>query len=183
MTVPWQPVFATLFENCRGFVELRALPSERRAFFAPTETDAITGFLAQHPAQDLYFGVATRRDRSSGRLENCCHLGALYVDLDFKTLPEADARERLRRFQFEPTIVVHSGGGLHVYWALREPIDLPEAADYARQLLRRLACVLGADLNAAEPARVLRVPGTHNRKPEYGAPRLIRVEHLNAHAL
>ena len=179
-TTPWAPMFAALFENCAGLVELRALPSERRAFFAPTETDAIAGFLAQHHGQDLYFGVATRRDRSSGKLENCRHLGALFVDIDFKTTSEPEARERLAQFPFPPSIRVASGGGLHAYWALREPLELPDEG-YARRLLRRLAAKLGGDLSAAEPARVLRVPGTFNRKPEYGAPRLVQVERFRAH--
>jgi hypothetical protein len=40
--------------------------------------------------------------------------------------------------------------------------------------LRRLARTLGGDLSAAEPARVLRVPGTTNFKL-YGTPRPVQL--------
>jgi hypothetical protein len=69
---------------------------------------------------------------------------------------------------------------LHGYWFLREPLELPAEAAHAKQLLRRLAVAVGGDLNAAEPARVLRVPGTWNRKPEYQTPQLVRIESFEA---
>ena len=55
-----------------------------------------------------------------------------------------------------------SGGGAHAYWLLDKP--LTDLTGQARRLLRKLALKLGADISAAEPARMLRVPGTVNRK-------------------
>ena len=59
---------------------------------------------------------------------------------------------------------------------LQEPLDLQDQADrtLAASLLRRLAHYLDADLQAAEPARVLRLPGTQNFK--YDPPRHVVVE-------
>jgi hypothetical protein len=45
-----------------------------------------------------------------------------------------------------------------------------------RDLLVRLALTLGGDRSAAEPARMLRVPGTLNHKPEYETPRPVVLE-------
>jgi hypothetical protein len=61
---------------------------------------------------------------------------------------------------------------------LQEPLDLQDQADrtLAASLLRRLAHYLDADLQAAEPARVLRLPGTQNFK--YDPPRHVVVERL-----
>jgi hypothetical protein len=74
-------------------------------------------------------------------------------------------------------MVVASGGGLHVYWILREPIDVAKVTpEGVKPLLRRLAIRVGGDLSEAEAARVLRVPGRFNCKPEYGEPREVRVE-------
>src|SRR6266540_609652 len=175
-------VFTALYAGCEGLVELRVFAASReildRVFLAPGDAAALDRFLARHAATPVYNGVATRRDASSGKLENCRHLGALFVDIDFKTTPEATARERLARCVFPPSLVIHSGGGLHAYWLLREPLDLPDEAEHAKQLLRRLATALGGDLSAAEPARVLRVPGTVNVKPEYGTPRPVVCERI-----
>ena len=125
---------------------------------------------------NLYVGVAARRDATNGKLENCTTLGAVFADVDFKQTLEAEAREALAAFPVPPTMIVHSGGGLHVYYALREPLDLITDEPRARALLERLAVYLRGDPSAAEPARVLRVPGTLNRKPEYGTPRPVLLE-------
>lgn len=181
LVTPWVPMFALLFDQCEGLVELRAFagqarPPVGRLFCAPTDNTALAAFLARHRTHDVYFGVATRRDASSGTLTNCQALGALFIDLDFKVTPEAEARARLARCPLPPSALVHSGGGLHGYWRLREPLALPAEAESAKRQLRRLAYALGGDLSAAEPARVLRVPGTLNVKPEYGTPRPVHLE-------
>jgi hypothetical protein len=175
-TPAWPSFFGGLFARCDGLIELRALPSASRVFCPPTDHDEIAKFLTTYDHENLYMGVATRRDSSNGKLENCLHVGALFTDIDFKSTPEPDARERLARLVCAPSAVVHSGGGLHAYWWLREPLTLPDDAARAKSLLRRLAVAVGGDLAAAEPARVLRVPGTWNRKPEYGEPRAVRIE-------
>lgn len=163
--------FTGLYKGTEGLLELRALPSQARAFFPLDHLEWIESFIAAHAGEDLYFGVATRRDDSSGTLDNCQHLPAMFSDIDFKVMPEAEARGRLTRFRFPPSAIVRSGGGLHVYWLLREPLDLPEEADRAKGLLRRLAHAVGGDLSAAEAARILRVPGTMNYKRDYTTPR------------
>ena len=79
----------------------------------------------------------------------------------------------LERFGDEPTLIVHSGEGLHVYWLLQEPILLDEdGRQYAKNLLNGIYVYLGdlADLDGgtiddvADLARAMRVPGTFNYK-------------------
>jgi hypothetical protein len=171
---PWARLFASVFDGCQGRVELRAFPSKARTFLAPTDHAGTARFLANHEHEDVYFGVATRRDASGGALTNCQHLGAAFADFDFKATPEDHVRTRLARFTPPPTIVVASGGGLHAYWKLATPIPLPEDAPRAKRLLRHFAQALGGDLTAAEPARILRVPGGRNHK--YEPPRLVTIE-------
>lgn len=165
-----------LFESCDGLIELRPLPNTAPCFVAHSEWARGAQFVTNHADKDVYFGVATRRDASGGTLANCRHLGALFVDIDFKRIEASEARSRLAAALLPPSAVVHSGGGLHCYWFLREPMVLPDAAHVAKDLLRRLASALGGDLSAAEPARILRVPGTWNRKPEYGVPPRVQLE-------
>jgi putative DNA primase/helicase len=181
---PLTDFLAALFDGCEGFMEFRALPSTARAdrlfaLIAAQPPRIITPWLAAHVSQDLYLGVSSRRNQLAGDLAHCQHLGALFVDVDFKATPEPEARARVARCPLPPSAVVQSGGGLHVYWFLREPLLLPDEAERAKHLLRRLALATGGDPASAEPARILRVPGTRNHKPEYGTPRLVVIEQLD----
>ncbi len=155
--------FAALFTDMTGLVELRALPSRARDFVAPHDA-AARRFVEAHAHEDLYFGVAARRDATSGALGNCSVLGAAFVDLDFKQVPDVEARRRLAACPAPPSVVVASGGGLHLYWLLREPLDVQADEARIRRLLVGLAQALGGDRSAAEPARILRVPYTKNYK-------------------
>lgn len=157
--------FNALFQPGDGWIELRALPSLARTFVKPGDIAGIQRFVQHHWDEDCYFGVASRKDSTSGRLENCSVVRAVFADIDFKTYSSEDAAIRaIESFPLTPSFMVHSGGGLHVYWLLSEPVVLPYKAAAFRELLRRTAAAIGADMASAEPARVLRIPGTLNHK-------------------
>jgi hypothetical protein len=162
--------------NCKGFLELRALPSRAQDFLEPRDDQGIRRFQKRHVDENLFFGVAMRRESGDGSLANCVEVWALWCDIDFKTLPEDEARRRLTAFPLAPSIVVHSGGGLHAYWLLRTCVTVQQHQPRLKAGLRRLAYAVGGDLSAAEPARVLRVPGTLNYK--YEPPRRVAIESL-----
>src|SRR5574337_773327 len=157
--------------DSEGFIDLRALPLKAQAFIRSGDIEAAERFIATNPDQNLYCGVAVRKSAGDGSLANCGELYALYCEIDFKGIPESEARALLERFPLKPSIINHSGGGLHCYWLLREPLNLQDPEDRGRaySLLRRLAVALGGDMNSAEPARILRIPGTLNHK--YTPPR------------
>ena len=165
-----------MYAYCEGVIEFRSLPSQERIFWERDQRSAVETFLRSHQHEDVYFGVATRINSTSGKLENCRHLVALFMDLDFKGRPEEAARKQIKECSLPPSICIASGHGLHVYWLLKEPLDLQDTKDVAlaRQLLRRLATYFQADLNSAEPARILRLPDTFNFK--YDPPRKVTVE-------
>lgn len=177
-------LFAKMYADSDGVIELRALPSTSREFVDPAATAAaVARFVQDHRAEDLYYGVALRRRPQAGQtprgaLIDCVALPALFTDLDFKATPAEHAREALRRFPLKPSAVVRSGGGEHLYWLLREPMELPAEAPRARDFLRGIARQLGGDLSAAEPARILRIPGTLNFK--YSPPRDVLLAQLDS---
>jgi hypothetical protein len=94
-------------------------------------------------------------------------------------LPGVEIRSRLDKFRLRPSALVLSGGGVHVYWWLHEPLDLraQQGRDFARLLLRSLATFLGADIKSAEPAHILRLPGTLNHK--YAPARPVTLDRLD----
>jgi predicted P-loop ATPase len=140
--------------------------------------DGVDKFAKTWETRNLYFGVAVRRAESDGQLANCVSLSALFSEVDFKDFggDEAAARQKIASFPVPPGIIVASGGGLHCYWLLDQPLLLDEP-DRAKRLLRALATATGGDLSAAEPARVLRIPGTRNIK--YDPPRDVTIESFN----
>jgi P4 family phage/plasmid primase-like protien len=117
----------------------------------------------------IYFGVATRRDGAvSGNKTTVLQAPALWVDIDCakQGLKGQDTIDALEFLPFPPSIIVNSGGGLHAYWQLEEPVDVggPELYGPVEALCRRLALILAGDTSCAEIARILRLPGTLNSK-------------------
>jgi hypothetical protein len=121
---------------------------------------------------NVYFGCATRREKD-GTAAGVAEITSLWCDLDSKTAPKEDALGKIKEFPVEPSIIIDSGGGFHVYWLLAEPRDPHDPM--VRRVLRGLCAALGGDMASAEIARILRVPGTKNFKPQYGEPRDVRI--------
>jgi len=165
--------FGALFHFGDGLIEFRVLPSISRTFEEPGDLAAVQRFINNHPHENVYFGVAARRDKSSGRTENCSFIRAVFADIDFKDIPEPEAIIALENFPLRVSFLVNSGGGFHVYWLLQNPFDLQKDAKQFKALLRQTARALGADLGSAEPAHILRIPGTLNYK--YDPPREVRL--------
>ena len=165
-----------------GYIDLRAIKNaqvEHHGFVSVGHHDLIDQMAKHYDGSNVYIGVAERRTKGDGSVKNCSHLRALFVDLDFKDFAgdEDKARASLAAFPIPPSIIVHSGGGLQCYWPLAEPLHLQNGgAVHAKRILRALARAVGGDLSAAEPARILRLPGTRNHKPEYGEPRDVVIE-------
>jgi hypothetical protein len=170
----------TLFRPEDGLIELRAIKAGTpglvgRAFVAPGDEAGIHNFIRQYGNSEIYFGPAARRDNSSGGLDNCTLLPAVFTDIDLKDTP--DGLKRIQEFIYPPSALVSSGGGYHCYWILKEPANLSEENGRIKSILMRLAHAIGGDLSSAEPAHILRIPSTLNHKPIYPQPR--RVELLS----
>jgi hypothetical protein len=114
------------------------------------------------------FTVKTRKQ------EHVAALQILWQDIDAGPgKPYFDAAAAYRAFEewrqrvgLPPALIVASGGGLHVYWPLCEPLSR-ERWRVAADRLRLLAEQHGLQIDAGstiDAARILRPPGTHNRK-------------------
>ncbi len=154
------------FRGCEGLVELRYKMGDRmvQEFFAldRLENMASRAIALSSEGGEVYFGVATRLERK-GRKESVAQVPGFFADLDFDPFEAGgiDALERLDGFTPPPTQVVHTGGGLHVYWRLTTPL-LPTPKTQA--MLRAVVREVGADPAATDLSRVLRVPGTWSWK-------------------
>jgi len=163
----WIELFKRLYSDCDGGqLEIRplkpALPEKH--FFLPNDSEGITAFIEEYFERDLYFGVSLR-DGVGGGKENITHIPALWCDCDFKDNPAEIFAERISEFPLKPSAIIHSGGGVHLYWFLKEPSERSEIPA-VESILKRIASYIGGDRAATDASRILRIPGTVNRKPE-----------------
>lgn len=175
---------AHLFHDVPGLIEVRCLhPSGdpsliRRDFFPAWDDPALLDFaLPLAETHNVYFGVATRHERRGGK-ESCAWVGAVWAEVDFGSHPAPwELIERVDAFRW-PTLLVHSGGGVHAYWKLKLPVPA-DPADRIEGRLRGICQAVGGDPAATDVCRVLRLAGTFNHKPEriaeYGGPAPVRL--------
>jgi len=159
-----------LFGGCAGYIEIRAIEDKKAGRLVVRRWyDGPASLLAQLPdlletaertKSALFFGVLPRI-KNGGKTRDILPGRVLWVDLDFKDFEggEAEARKRLGELPLEPSFLVRSGHGLHLYWLLQEQENATELS----RLSKGLARVLGGD-HAFDAARLLRLPGSYNRK-------------------
>jgi replicative DNA helicase len=166
--------FQTLYQLCdEGNIELRTLPSRDRKFISLGQINEI-GTFCNAETEGYYFGVALRS--GGGTKADITQIPCLHVDCDFKDNPREILIEKVKQLPFKPSIIVKSGGGVHLYFILKEPVgqdEIPRVEDANR----RLASAVGGDLKACDASRILRIPGTWNCK--YNPPAKVEVSQTN----
>jgi hypothetical protein len=126
---------------------------------------------------DVYVGVLPRSGKG-GFARDVRQARMLWADVDAGNDPSGvfDLLKASGLLPHMVAMVVTASGGAHVYWPLRDTHSLADNGRRCayRDLLKRVVTAIGgrkpgphADGNAAEEARVLRVPGTlyHKRVP------------------
>ncbi|HOK95197.1 MAG TPA: DNA-primase RepB domain-containing protein [Anaerohalosphaeraceae bacterium] len=169
-----QAVAGLLFEPA-DIVELRAIGARCRrmrivkrwtpAADLPAMADELAALNRQ--GFGIYFGVNPRRQSGCSGDSNVRLARCLFADMD-----DVEPGDGCGRFEFvytdlmaaglpEPTLAVHSGHGIHLYWRLDEPLDdLVLWQRIQSQLNERL----GADKAIKNPERLMRLPGFWNTK-------------------
>ncbi len=159
------------FDGCGGLVELRAFRHKKvsRCFFPMDQHEKMAEWAVAHRAWDVYYGTCPRKDESSGREINLRDLPGLWLDFDFKDFDAGgiEVMEILDGFAHPPSLLVHSGGGIHAYWKFERPV--PPTRKMKGQL-KGLCRHLRGDPSATDLSRIMRLPGTWNHKPKYRIP-------------
>lgn len=133
--------------------------------------------------QNVYFGVnpvariptknaqGEPRPASAVRSQNAyiSALNCLFCEFDFKDFGNTDAiLAHIKQFPL-PSLCTFSGGGYHLYWLLNATFAINTDTDRERARIAQANWVdfTGGDKQSKDLARVLRVPGTRNYKPQY----------------
>jgi hypothetical protein len=160
--------------------------------------DARWGATKPDIMKDIYFCMTRQSAATSGKngnpravrlAQNATHAKALWIDADVKSdQPEkcytstSDLIAALSKFFADaalpvPSALVTSGsGGMHIYWISDRPLTIAEWRPYAEGLK---ALVIKHDFKCdagltTDSARVLRVPGTYNRKRDPTKPVVLK---------
>lgn len=174
ISTPW---LEDLFDDVPGFVEVRSIPANPSAENRPTTRYAnnVEGAAAHVERSDAtkgrntYIGMATRLvSKDGGTKDNLRACRVLWIDYDFGPKHTRETfNEKLDGFQLRPSWVIQSGGGIHAYWLLEEPVDLRggEASDGVQWLqatVKGLELYFESDPRVWDASRIMRVPGTMN---------------------
>ncbi|MCR9093365.1 MAG: hypothetical protein NXI30_04040 [bacterium] len=161
-----------LFDGLPGYLDLRLIEPDGRTDREVFETTEEVWAEASKPRRrelNYCVGVATRQTKSTsqrrGGKEHLQATQALWADIDFSAkLAESTARDLIQAFPLVPSMEIYSGGGLHLYWLLQEPIDLTDPANVRtfEHTLKGIADVLRADRAATDASRTMRLAGTIN---------------------
>ncbi|MBA7608124.1 hypothetical protein ES703_15299 [subsurface metagenome] len=166
-----QRFFETLFEDTKGYVEIRTIDMEgkvKQSWYKTEEIKELVQDLKRpyYLKTNVYFGVCARKEKE-GKEKNVCQVNCFWTDIDAKNIKEKGAiKKKLELFLPEPSIIISSGRGYHCYWLLKksQEIKSQEDIDRLKGYNKGLAEELKADTQAIDLSRVLRVPDTKNLK-------------------
>lgn len=183
----------TLHGSSTGLIHICSTGSWTGQTFRTDEIDQAVRFaqlLDRSADEGIYVRTTTLNRRLNqgerGSVEDSYMLPGFALDIDLagpghktdKRLPETveDAQNILAHAEVpQPTLWVHSGGGVYPWWLFEQPIDIrnPEDRDLAQYVVRGLQRLVkdAADrlgwhfgTGVIDLARVLRLPGSVNRK-------------------
>lgn len=134
------------------------------------------GFAAEQLAQQVYDALADNLDKPfnihpgialrrvmvtthAKREDVCDETCLLYVDID-KNITRENLAERLAKLPVQPSMVIFSGHGVHLYFRLSAPIS----TKVAEIINKALAQLVNGDMTTFNRNRILRLAGSKNWK-------------------
>jgi DNA-binding CsgD family transcriptional regulator len=173
---------------------------ERMQFAYPLSElpDRLPEYIAKANAEkkNLFISQATFRKKNRQRA-SFLSVGCLFVDLDiyhadlrFRLMSKEQIAEKVQEFCEahcipQPSIIIDSGGGMYLKWFIKEAV-FKHALSYWEAVQERLNSLfecMGADANALDVSRVLRIVGSTNYKyPDAPLCRIMSVDYENLSA-
>jgi hypothetical protein len=163
-----------LFAGTDGETYVCSFPNERddpnqssERHVIGRKSAAIEAFIKKwdKPGRGAFICVGTLKKGADRRAkENIEQTNALHGDIDFKDVdslgeePTKFVLRQLARLKYPPSIIVLSGGGVHCYWLLKEPLDTqaPVRSNLLRLQSTRLRRVVFSAHSHASACRAFR---------------------------
>ena len=184
---PYDQFTAMFGKDFAGKMAIWSKQDMQTAFFSSDElAEAEKYALKKAETCDVYVGVGLVRDdiaSGRGKADDVVALPGFWLDVDLGSTghkgtqyppDQKTAWAIVKMFPVKPSLVVHSGYGLHVYWLFEHllVLDTPERREKAAALSKKfqkkmqdLFAAQGYKIdNTSDLPRVLRVVGTINHK-------------------
>jgi KaiC/GvpD/RAD55 family RecA-like ATPase len=151
-------------------IEFRPLPPQNtgRRWATLAELPDIIDWLhghnsCEHSRVHAYFGANPRRETGASQAGGVLLARCVFADFDGGVVVE-DALSRIKAAGYPmPTAIVESGGGVHTWWRLEDPVD---DAELWHLRMKAMAAALGSDQSICDWPRIMRLPGFINWKHE-----------------
>jgi hypothetical protein len=151
-------------------IEFRPLPPQAagRRWSPLAEIPDIIEWLQLHNSCEqqrvhAYFGANPRKAKNQSQAEGVRLARCLFADFDGGVVVE-DALSRIKAAGYPmPTAIIESGGGVHTWWRLDEPVD---DAELWHLRMKAMSAALGSDQSICDWPRIMRLPGFINWKHE-----------------
>ncbi|NBW15761.1 MAG: hypothetical protein EBR82_48020 [Caulobacteraceae bacterium] len=150
-------------------IEFRPLPPAAGRRWAPLpEIPDIVEWLErinkdENQRVHAYFGANPRRAIGASQAEGVALARCLFADFDGGVVVE-DAMSRVKAACYPmPTAILESGGGVHCWWRLEQPVD---DAELWHLRMKAMSAALGSDQSICDWPRIMRLPGFINWKHE-----------------
>lgn len=188
-TLEIRQFFETVFPDLMGYwLLLWRFPSKTSHWVQCATEEVIAQIQEWAKTEDVYVGCGLAGHNYGERVrcksDDICAIPGLWLDVDYGTahkkfnLPptQEDALSLIESMGPQPTLVVHSGHGLQAWWAFKELwiFDTDAERKQAQSLTHAWNQTFIAKANkrgwtgdnVGDLSRVMRIPGTWNRKKE-----------------
>lgn len=179
------PFLRAIWPNPEGILSAFMLPSARTV--CARDTDSIAAAALLHvDTENIYIratSLMSLPEKGRGDAAASCAMPGLWADIDIKgpahkaedLPPDLDAALAIANCtELVPSLIVHSGNGIQAWWVFKEPVVFEDEGDIraASELVQRWQAILLNDAKKSgyridpthDLARVMRLPGTFNRK-------------------
>lgn len=149
-------------------IEFRPLPPNAGRKWAPLAelpdiVDWLQGLNTEQHRVHAYFGANPRKAKGQSQAEGVALARCVFADFDGGVILE-EAYERIKAAGLPmPTAILESGGGVHAWWRLEEPMT---DADAWHDRMKAISSALGSDQSICDWPRIMRLPGFINWKHE-----------------
>lgn len=158
-----------LFEP-EDIIEFRPLPPQNagRRWSRLDEIPDIVDWLhalngSEQQRVHAYFGANPRKAKGQSQAEGVALARCVFADFDGGVgLEDAWAKIKAAGFPM-PTAILESGGGVHAWWRLDQPMTDQNAW---HERMKAIASALGSDQSVCDWPRIMRLPGFINWKHE-----------------
>lgn len=160
-----QEFLAAIF-NSDDVIEFRTLKPVTKNWDTTAGLAAIVQKLLKLNAQgaQCYFGANPRKQAGESKESGVALARGLFADFDHGvTVEEAWSRIKAAGLPM-PTVTIVTGGGVHCWWRLDQPLTDPKLWS---TLQKSLALALGSDPSVHDWPRIMRLPGFVNTKYEH----------------